>query len=283
MDSRSNPVDVHYSLAESPPKSGKMFKCAVIADLNRLTHPEFSDSPKDHYQHKGSEAQLLLDQIRDRADAIRCISKHTERQVHIHLGLSPDRTFVSYLGLVPRGCSSKPVQLPSANFLLAVGRIDPQKNFARLIKSFDLLESKDLHLVIAGKEGWRHQEVYDVVKKLSLQGRVHFLKYVPDEKLIWLYQNAAAFVCPAISEGFGLPVLEAMHYSCSVAASNGGAIPEVIGDCGILFDPLNVEEMASAIQRALDQPKVEMAKERTKLFTFEPTSLEVMNQFRARI
>ena len=282
MDALLYPADVHYSLSEPPPKTNKTPKCSIIADLIVMTHPELLKSPTDAYQYKGSPAQLDLDRIRDSADLIHCISHHTERSVHEHLGISSDRTFVAHLGLVPRQIEPEPLELGFEGFILAVGRIDPQKNFARLIEALPKLEDQSLHLVIAGREGWRFKEVYETVSRLSLDKRVHFLHYVSDANLVWLYQNASAFVCPALSEGFGLPVLEAMHYGCPVSASKGGAVPEIVGDTSSVFDPVDPDSIAEGIHHALNHPDILAAKNRADTFTFGKTASHVMEQLRSR-
>jgi len=81
-----------------------------------------------------------------------------------------------------------------------------------------------------------------------LGSRVKFLGYVSDEELASLYQNALFFVLPSLCEGFGLPVLEAMRFGCPVIASKAGALPEVVGDAGLLVDPYKIEEIAGAMK-----------------------------------
>jgi glycosyltransferase involved in cell wall biosynthesis len=83
---------------------------------------------------------------------------------------------------------------------------------------------------------------------LAATERVKFLGAVPDAKLPGLYASAAVFILPSLDEGFGLPVLEAMASGTIVIASKAGALPEVVGDSGLLFEPLNVAEIAHALQ-----------------------------------
>ena len=81
--------------------------------------------------------------------------------------------------------------------------------------------------------------------------RVTFTGFVPDEDLVVLYNDATMLVLPSMSEGFGLPVVEAMACGLPVAASNRNSIPEVLGDAGLLFDPESHEQIAEAVGRLL--------------------------------
>ena len=84
-----------------------------------------------------------------------------------------------------------------------------------------------------------------------MENRVVFAGYVPDHLLAALYSAARMLVLPSLDEGFGLPAAEAMACGTPVAASSAGALPEVVGEAGVFFDPLNEDMMASAIERLL--------------------------------
>ncbi|KKI00370.1 hypothetical protein EO95_13930 [Methanosarcina sp. 1.H.T.1A.1] len=88
-----------------------------------------------------------------------------------------------------------------------------------------------------------------LVNELNLQNDVIFTGYVPDEDLPALYNAADLFVYPSLYEGFGLPPLEAMACGTPVIVSNTSSLPEVLGDAGCLFDPLNPAELANSIYR----------------------------------
>jgi glycosyltransferase involved in cell wall biosynthesis len=83
---------------------------------------------------------------------------------------------------------------------------------------------------------------------------VKFLGAVPEAALPGLYAHASVFILPSLDEGFGLPALEAMASGTLVIASNAGALPEVIGECGILFDPLDVPEIADLLRSGIQDP-----------------------------
>ena len=98
--------------------------------------------------------------------------------------------------------------------------------------------------------------------------------HVDDDVLRGLYGQASALVFPSLYEGFGLPVLEAMAAGCPVAASTAGAIPEIAGDSAVLFDPTDIDAMATAIDTALRLPpeRVSAARRHAAAFTWTATA-----------
>jgi len=142
------------------------------------------------------------------------------------------------------------------HFILSVGTIEPRKNLARLLEAYRTL--LDRHggtgLVIAGRRGWRSDEFFTRLNALGLESKVILLSFVPDADLPALYSMADLFVFPSLYEGFGLPPLEAMACGAPVVASNASSLPEVIGDAGITVDPLDVGELAAAIESVLGNP-----------------------------
>ena len=138
-------------------------------------------------------------------------------------------------------------------YLLFVGTLEPRKNLNVLIKSFDKISDSmpDVHLVLAGRRGWMAQSIFDELERRDLLGRAHITGYVKDEYLPALYRQAAALIYPSLYEGFGLPPLEAMASGTPVIVSQGSSLPEVVGDAGIYTNPLDVKELAGAMERLL--------------------------------
>jgi glycosyltransferase involved in cell wall biosynthesis len=127
----------------------------------------------------------------------------------------------------------------------------------RIIDAFNSLkEARRIphQLVIVGKETWRFEEIYKKASACSARDSIIFTGYVPFEDLRALYQGAALFAFPSLDEGFGLPVHEAMASRLPVIVSNRGALPEVAGDAALVVDPLNTEELGSAIYQVLESP-----------------------------
>ena len=111
----------------------------------------------------------------------------------------------------------------------------------------------DLKLVLAGKKDALYEKHEAEANKQGITD-ITFAGFVSEGQLRWLYQNCAAYVFPSLSEGFGLPPLEAMIHGAPVTASNATCIPEVCGDAAHYFDPTNVEDIARAISDIIDDP-----------------------------
>lgn len=138
-------------------------------------------------------------------------------------------------------------------FIMYVGRPLPHKNLSRLIDVFQLLhaEDPDLHLVLAGKLDAGYKQLQNYADHHGASN-VIFTGFVSEGQLRWLYEHAAAYVFPSLSEGFGLPGLEAMQYDLPVVSSNASCLPEIYKDAVLYFDPHNTEDMADKISQVLN-------------------------------
>jgi len=133
-------------------------------------------------------------------------------------------------------------------YALFVGSLQARKNLARLLDAWNQIKdaTPDIWLVIAGAGSKIFRST-----KLAARERVIFLGPVSETDLPGLYAHAALFILPSLDEGFGLPVLEAMASGTPVAASKAGSLPEVVGEAGLFFDPLEIPEMANALKCGL--------------------------------
>ena len=111
----------------------------------------------------------------------------------------------------------------------------------------------DLELVITGKLGWMYEDVLAAPHRFGVESRVKFIGRVSDAELLELYSEARVFVLPSVTEGFGLPILEAQASGIPVVASNSGAIPEVAGNGALLVNPLSVKEISQALEKVLTE------------------------------
>ncbi len=146
-------------------------------------------------------------------------------------------------------------ELEGKQFVMYVGRPLPHKNLPRLIDAFVALKSSrpDLTLVLAGKKDVLYRRIARDVKKRSIDN-VLFTDFVSEGQLRWLYENCAAYVFPSLSEGFGLPGLEAMQHGAPVVSSNATCLPEIYGEAAHYFDPQSTDDMARAINDVLTKP-----------------------------
>lgn len=179
---------------------------------------------------------------------------------------------------------AKMVTLKPNEFWLAVGTMEPRKNYPTLLKAYaELLKvyPDTFDLAIAGGQGWRTEYLQSMIRAYGIQERVHLLGYVSDEELQWLYQNCYAFVYPSLFEGFGLPPLEAMSLGAAVITSCTTSLPEVTGNAALLVTPTSVAELRDAMRRlqynkTLHRQMKENALLQAKKFSWEKTAKNVL-------
>jgi glycosyltransferase involved in cell wall biosynthesis len=149
----------------------------------------------------------------------------------------------------------------TGDYLLYIGTLQPRKNLAHLVQAFSNLQSRisNLQLVLAGGKGWLYDNIFAEVKRLGLEGRVLFPGRVADEDKAALMSGATALVHPSLYEGFGFTVVEAMQCGTPVICSNTSSLPEVAGDAALLVDPLDVDVLAQAMGRLLNDADLRRA------------------------
>jgi glycosyltransferase involved in cell wall biosynthesis len=137
-------------------------------------------------------------------------------------------------------------------YLLVVGSPQPRKNLSALLAAWKTLSASwpRLSLAIVGASAPHFRSALDAPAPHGTR----FLGYVPDRDLPALYSGALALISPSLYEGFGLPLLEAMACGTPPVASNGGALPEVVADCGLLFDPRQPQAIADSLARLIADP-----------------------------
>jgi glycosyltransferase involved in cell wall biosynthesis len=189
----------------------------------------------------------------DRAAAIAVDSRFVADDLRRELDVTEKPIHVIPLGLeaVPRASSAPPVFLAdSAPFLLSVGNALAHKNFHTLLGLVDRLPGR--RLVIAGNMQTPYgNHLQREVSRRGLEGRVVLPGEVGDADRQWLYENCEAFLFPSLSEGFGLPVLEAMHAGRPIFVSRLTSLPEVVGEHGCYFDSFAPEAMAAEVTRGI--------------------------------
>lgn len=175
-------------------------------------------------------------------------------------------------------------------YILSVGEITPQKNLEGLIRAFEMLDTRDVTLALAGRShgSYREARLEPLVRELGLGERVQFLGVTPQRTLPSLYAGAAAFALPSFSEGFGLPVIEAMAAGTPVAASNCSSIPEISGDAALLIDPHDPRQLAAALDRLLtDGPLreslVRRGRENASRFRWDRTAEAMIRVYEAAV
>jgi glycosyltransferase involved in cell wall biosynthesis len=236
-------------------------RVVTIHDLYFLTHPERSQAEvrRDYPRLARAHAQ--------RADQIIVPSQFTALDVQRRLDVPAERISVCPHGRPPWAARTN---ARAAGYVLCFGTLEPRKNVAGLLDAYErLLESAGAgsrgaclggdrrkhngvpELVLAGHAPQNARPCLDRLTRAPLQGVVRHVGYVDPDRRHQLYEGARLLVQPSFEEGFGFPVLEAMTMGVPVVAANRGALPEVLGDAGLLVDPTDPDAMASAISRML--------------------------------
>ncbi len=138
-------------------------------------------------------------------------------------------------------------------YVLSVGNLQPRKNIPALIRAFNMYKQKnncDCKLVIVGKKAWMYNEI--ISSAINNSNDIIFTDYVEQNDLIRIYNMATCFVYPSIYEGFGIPPLEAMACGVPVAVAKTSALPEVVGNAGLYFDPYDEVEIADSIKTLME-------------------------------
>ncbi|TXH00440.1 MAG: glycosyltransferase family 1 protein [Candidatus Moraniibacteriota bacterium] len=178
------------------------------------------------------------------ADRVICVSESTRRDLAFETKVTPEVTTVIYEGAsktegkLPEVSLITKYGLEKKKYVLFVGTVQPRKNISALLRAFSVVKDKylDYKLVIAGNMGWDYEQELRLVETLDLLDRVVWMGRTSVEALRQLYLGAKLYVQPSWTEGFGLPVLEAMSAGVPVVASNGGALPELVGGVGIVVN-----------------------------------------------
>lgn len=234
------------SILWSPANTGPLIvrnQALTIHDLSALEHPEW---------FKGSFAmwyRFFLPLLAKRVRIIFTPSKYVKQKLMARFGLenviaTPNGVDAS---VFHPGARQHKYEFPK-KYILFVGSLQPRKNLKRLMQAWHTIKDEfaDTWLVLAGEAG----KVYRTIKFFGDE-RIRFLNYVAEEDLPGLYAGAELFVLPSFDEGFGLPVIEAMSCGTAVLVSNGGALPETVGDAGLIFDLSKPDTLATTLRNIL--------------------------------
>jgi len=215
------------------------------------------DQPQAYTTVFGAWYRWLFRRLARCSTTLVTVSTFSRERLALALGVPQERLAVvpgagEHLDRVQADASKlMPDALDSRPFVLAVGSRNPTKNLSRLLEAWRLLNRSDVRLVLVGGANAR---VFGQPVAAAAASSVTDLGAVDDPTLKALYQRALALVFPSVYEGFGLPLLEAMHCGCPVAASAAPALCECGGDAALYFDPLSPQAIAQALRCLIEQP-----------------------------
>jgi glycosyltransferase involved in cell wall biosynthesis len=256
---RRRPVDLLHVQYTAPPFA----PCPVVVTVHDLSFEHLPETFK-----RRSRVQLRLTVRRTARAAAHVIapSEYTRQDLIKSYGLDPARVSV-----VPLAAAAhfRPVEDAgelgrvreryriAGDYILAVGSIQPRKNLARLVRAYaDLRRARGRsnlpQLVLVGRQAWLYGETLRAVEESGARDSIILTGYVSEADLPALYTGALCFVYPSFFEGFGLPPLEAMRCGVPVLAGDLTSLPEVVGDAGLLVNPLDTGALARALARLVD-------------------------------
>lgn len=267
-------------------KKSKTRSIVTIHDLIFIRYPQFYKWIDRHiYIYKFKKAC-------QNSDRIIAISEMTKRDIITFFGIDAHKIDVVYQSCHPifkQPASStqkkeirQKYQLPD-KYILNVGSIESRKNLLLVVKALHYIP-EDISLVAIGKRTTYTNEVEEYINKHQLNHRVHILHNIPFQELPVFYQLAKLFVYPSFFEGFGIPIIEAIHSNIPVIAATGSCLEEAGGPDSIYINPNNEKELAININKILTSSDLvnkmtTKGKEYIKRFSDETIAQDIMQVY----
>lgn len=260
----------------------------TIHDLIFLRYPQFY-KPIDRWIYTKKFRAACR-----QADKVIAISEMTKRDIVRFFNIREDKISVVY-----QGCDASfthtvaqekknnvraTYHLPS-RFILNVGSIESRKNLLLIVKAMKYLKEEDIELVAIGRRTSYADEVEQYAKENGLADRIHLISNVSFEDLPAVYQMADLFIYPSFFEGFGIPIIEAMHSGVPVIAATGSCLEEAGGPDSIYIDPDDERGLAEQISSILSSPTLcehmkNAGVEYVKRFSDEAIARDIMQVYR---
>jgi glycosyltransferase involved in cell wall biosynthesis len=253
----TGPLDIVHGTNFVVPPSKRAVQLVSVHDMTTVRLPELCT--RDTLQYPG-----LLRRAIARGAHVHTDSAFVAAEVTEHFAIDPARVHTIHLGLP---ATIAPAMNPAVGenfatpsrqgppYLLAIGTIEPRKDYPSLLRAFALLAPShpDLRLRIVGQKGWGEQAYSESLGQLPKQisARIDLRGFVDDHERTTLLLGASLLVYPSVYEGFGLPPLEAMAAGVPVVATTAGSLPEILGDAALLVASGDHTALAEAIQRVL--------------------------------
>ena len=253
------PRHLEGELLFSPSNTGPLTvarQVVTVHDVVPLDHPEWLN-PRFAAWYR-----FLVPRLVRRVRRVTTISEFTRTRLLERTGVDPEKIVVIPNGVDARfhprseeevGKVRDALGIPTEHYVLSLGSLEPRKNLHRLLQAWERVQAEipqEVWLVLAGAKG--KPLVFRDISFDRLPPRVYLTGRVPDEYLPALYSGALAFAYVSVYEGFGLPPLEAMASGTPPLTGNRTALPEVVGDAGLMVDPYDVEAIAWGLKRLVE-------------------------------
>jgi glycosyltransferase involved in cell wall biosynthesis len=242
--------------------------------------------PHAHTLRRRLELHLSTAWNARKATRVIAVSQATKDDLVRRYRVPKERVQVVHHGVTSRFRPTDDPAVPARyglppSYLLYLGTLQPRKNIERLLQAYARLPAGAPPLVLAGAKGWYFERIARTIDELGLGQRLVLPGYVADEDVPAILSAATALVYPSLYEGFGLPALEAMACGTPVIAARTSSLPEVVGEAGLLVDPLDVGALGAAMERLLSDAVLgeqlrSRGLERARAFTWERCARETM-------
>lgn len=272
---------IHFPIVQQP----ILYKGKTVTTMNDLTTLRFKNPAKNPllFGIKQRIYGWVNKRVARKSDHLITYTQYVKDDVIAYTGVLADKITPIHLAADKITEPAQPLtRLCGKQFIMYVGRPQPHKNLRRLIDAFALLQKghPELCLVLAGKTDALYEQHLAYIKERGIKN-VIVTGFVSDGELKWLYQNTQVYAFPSLSEGFGLPGLEAMLHGAPVVSSNATCLPEVNGDGAHYFDPLNTADIAAKINDVLTDRKlrnslVQKGKKRVQKFDWQKTARQTL-------
>jgi glycosyltransferase involved in cell wall biosynthesis len=227
---------------------------------------------------------VLADSTATKNDLIELYDTPPEKITVLLSGV--DARFTHVDDVTARQAVREKYHIPGRPYILAVGTMQPRKNYERLIQALARLRAQrhDVDLVIVGGRGWLEDPIYETIRTTDMRDHVHFTGFADDADLPALYSEAVCVAVPSLYEGFGIPVLEGMACGTPVVTANVSSLPEVAGDAALTISPTDLDALTDALERlltdsALRTELIRRGLERVKQFTWEASALQLLRVY----
>ncbi len=241
------------------------FLCPVVATIHDLYPYQF---PENFGYHQALFNQLFLRQCINQCDGLTCVSNATLEALNFYF---PDIQQRKPITVIYNFVDFKQVHCHPAldfqkrfafPFILCVAQHRKNKNIDLLIKAYNMLKSKNqidsaTHLVIVGSPGPETKVLNALICEYALVPSILMLSSISDDELCWLYQNCQLFVMPSTLEGFCIPIVEALSFSCKVVCSNIAIFQEIGSTDCIYFNLAGaaIQNLSQAMREVLSEKK----------------------------
>ncbi|MGK2896597.1 MAG: glycosyltransferase family 4 protein [Candidatus Saccharimonadales bacterium] len=273
---------VHFCMPQQP----LLFRGKSVTTIHDLTLVRFDniDGNAIVYKTKKQIFKWLLRIVIHRSLRIISPTEYTKQDIMRFAGRKyQSKIRVTLLAGEPVDAKPEAIdELKGKQFIFFVGNAFPYKNLRRIVDAYSSLKvhHSKLQLVFAGKFDYFYEQLREYTLSNGIKD-VHFLGFISEGQKRWAFQNTEAYVVASLSEGFHIPLLEAMYEHCPVISSDVTCLPEVAGDAALYFDPHSTSDLSATIEKVLKNSKLRAqltvrGNKQVKKYSWEKTANETL-------